>query len=56
MSGIVRNINLDNKNTLFYLLNIFHDIIHDYGPGSSAERWLKIKNSNKQIKVFDIIM
>ena len=48
MSDIVRNINLDDKNTLFYLLNIFHDVIHDYGPGSSAERWLKNQNVIRQ--------
>lgn len=48
MSDIVRSINLDNKNTLFYLLNIFHDVIHDYGPGSSSERWLKNQNLIRQ--------
>jgi len=34
-------INLNKKNALFYLLNVFHDVIHDYGPGSAEDRWLK---------------
>jgi hypothetical protein len=34
-------INLNKKNTLFYLLNVFHDVIHDYGPGSAEDRWFK---------------
>lgn len=44
MNDIIRSINLDDKNTLFYLLNIFHDVIHDYGPGSTGERWFKNQN------------
>lgn len=39
MSQQPKKINLDKKNTLFYLLNVFHDVIHDYGPGSSEDRW-----------------
>jgi len=48
MSNIVRNINLDDKDTLFYLLNVFHDVIHDYGPGSTPERWLLNQNLIRQ--------
>lgn len=44
MNNVIREINLENKNSFFYLLNIFHDIIHDYGPGSSEDRWFKNQN------------
>ena len=38
MSGPERTITLNDENALFYILNIFHDVIHDYGPGSD-DRW-----------------
>jgi hypothetical protein len=41
---VIREINLDDKNTFFYMLNIFHDIIHDYGPNSSEDRWFRNQN------------
>ena len=37
-----RTINFDDAGALYLALNIKgHDVIHDYGKGSTAERWLK---------------
>lgn len=38
----------DKHDFRFIMANLFHDIIHDYGPGSSSERWEKVQNQLKQ--------
>lgn len=44
-----RIINLNDKQIMFYLLNVIHDIIHDYGYLSSENRWI---NNAKNVKQF----
>ena len=38
----------DKKDFRFLMANLHHDVIHDYGPGSSDERWEKVQSQLKQ--------
>jgi hypothetical protein len=50
MSEIIRKAHFDDAIALFFLLSMTgHDIIHDYGTGSSPIRW---KQNIKLIKDF----
>lgn len=44
-SNDIRKLSFDQNNSLALLLNIMgHDVIHDYGSGSSEKRWVNILN------------
>lgn len=43
-----RKINLDDNQILFYLLNVIHDVIHDYGYLSNETRWLSNAKNVRQ--------
>ena len=47
MSVSSRKITLNPENTLFYMLNVFHDVIHDYGPGAD-KRWSRSQQIIKE--------
>ena len=38
----------DKHDFRFIMANLYHDIIHDYGPGASDERWEKVQSQLKQ--------
>lgn len=38
----------DKHDFRFIMSNLYHDVIHDYGPGSSDERWEKVQSQLKQ--------
>ena len=40
----------DGPHFRYFMVNKYHDVIHDYGPGSSDERWEKVQN---QLTKFD---
>ena len=40
----------DGPHFRYFMVNKYHDIIHDYGPGSSDERWEKVQT---QLTKFD---
>lgn len=37
----------DKHDFRFIMANLYHDVIHDYGPGSSDERWEKVQSQLK---------
>lgn len=44
-----RLLNFDKNNATYLLLNIMaHDVIHDFGPSSDADRWAKSKSFVQQ--------
>lgn len=44
----IRYMPYDKHDFRFIMSNLYHDVIHDYGPGSSDERWEKVQSQLKQ--------